>query len=145
MAKITTGYTFGLTAFSTEVCRLIAMGKTEDEVLFCKYGITPISTPQEKGKAKRQLHKLMNDPKFQECYRAIVKEIAWPAYGKATQKLVEQIDNGNDWLANKAANDVITRFHDALMGGEDKQIVVKVEGMPVLGTPPAEETDGAEK
>lgn len=49
------------------------------------------------------------------------------------------MDDSNAWLANKAANDVLTRFGPAIMGEDDKQIVVQVQGMPELGEPVDEE------
>jgi len=40
---------------------------------------------------------------------------------------------------NKAANDILSRFLPNIMGENDKQVVVKVEGMPTLGTPDADD------
>lgn len=139
MAKITTGYTFGLNARQAMACRLMAEGKDEKDVLAVIFGIGPESTDHDKRSAAIQLHKWMRKPEYAECYRAIVREIAFPAYGAAQQRLCQQIYSNNDWLANKAANDVLTRFGPYVMGEEDKQIKVVVEGMPALGTPDADD------
>ena len=135
MARVTTGYTFGLNITETLACQMLARGCTEKEVLRDLYKITEDTPLGERMKATRRLHKLMSDPKFQECFRTIVTQWAMPAFGKATGKIIEQIDNENGWLANKAANDVLTRFGPTIMGEDNKQVVIKVEGGPVLGVP----------
>ena len=55
---------------------------------------------------------------------------------------MKQVDIEDDkwgFLSNKAANDLLNRYWAVVMGEDDKQIVVKVEGMPDLGTPDADD------
>jgi hypothetical protein len=139
MAKVSTGYTFGLTITETLAAQMMAKGCTEKEVLRDLYKITEDTPIGDRNKATRKLHKLMGDPKFQECFRTIVTQATMPSIGKASSKIIEQIDNENAWLANKAANDVLTRFWPTVMGDDSKQITVKIEGMPDMGEPGAED------
>lgn len=139
MAKISTGSTFGLNAKQTAACRLLAQGNTEEEIMGLFFGIGENSTYGEKQKARKTLHRWMRLPEFQECYKAIVKEIAFGSVGAATARLIKQVNDENGWLANKASNDVLNRFAPMIMGEEDKQLVVKVVGAPEIGAPTAEE------
>ena len=78
---------------------------------------------------------VMGTPGFAECYRAMIKEMAWPVYGEAIDIIRKQLNHSNGWLANKAANDLLNRFAPVVMGEDSKAITVKIEGMPELGTP----------
>lgn len=134
MARVTSGYSFGLTTKETLACRVLALGGSEEEAI--RYLDVPENcTRGEHMKGMNRLHKLMRDPKFQECFRAIVAERTMAAYGHAVGKIIQQIDEDNGWLANKAANDVLTRFGPTIMGEDDKQVVIRVENGPVLGIP----------
>lgn len=92
-------------------------------------------TEKQISNARRRLRVLRADEKFQEYYRSLVNEWSIHHVGKAYNKLAEQIDCDQPWLANKAANDVIQHSKQMLTGMDDGTVVVKVEGMPELGTP----------
>lgn len=144
MAKITTGSTFGCTSKQTLAMQLLAEGHNiKDVAIACFDCVTEDGhqalDEKKLRKAKATIRKWQQDPKVQACYRAIIYQDAMPAYGKAFQTITKQMDDPNAWLANKAANDVLTRFGPAIMGEEDKQIVVQVQGMPELGEPVDEE------
>lgn len=140
MAKISSGSTFGLKIKETSICRMYAYGKPEDEILYYYYGIDGASTPKARAKAKKELHKLMDRTEFKECFRAIVRQETQGLYAQSLQQLSAQIKMKADsvkegWLVNKAANDIINRYHDAVMDVNSNEVVVRVEGMPTLGTP----------
>ena len=134
MAKATNGSTFGLNAEQVMIAQSMAAGHSEDEILKIYWGITKSSTPQEKQKARRELHKTQDLPGFLDCYKSEVKRLYTPVYSKALAKIAEQIDSNLPWLANKAANDILTRV-PTLIGDDDNTIRVQIEGMPELGTP----------
>ena len=85
--------------------------------------------------ATQRLKKLRHDEKFQEYYRSLVTEWSSHHVGRALNKLAEQIESDQPWLANKAANDVLQHSKQMISGMDDGTVVVKVEGMPELGTP----------
>lgn len=136
--KATTGSSFGLNAEQVMVAQAMAAGNNEDEVLRIFWQINDKSTPQERQKARRELHKWMDMPGYIECYQSEVKRLYTPIYSKALAKIAEQIDSKLPWLANKAANDVLTRI-GAMMGDNDNTVHVQIEGMPELGTPDQDE------
>ena len=84
---------------------------------------------------KSRLRNLRKNEVFQDYYRSIITEWSVHHVGKALLKIASQMDNDNPWLANKAANDVITQSKPLISGDEDNTLVVKVEGMPELGEP----------
>ena len=139
MAKITTGYTFGITKQQLQVAELLAEGVKPNEIARICFDIRAedgVSVDEAKeAKARAKVRRWMRDPKVQEAYRALLREFIVPEFARAAAKLASQIDDPNGWLANKAANDIITRFDAAVMGAEDREITVKVEGMPKMGTP----------
>lgn len=137
MAKITSGSTFGLTAPQTQAARLLAEGKSDEEVMLAVFGGDGTEACARKNRKKLTEWKRMDE--FVKCFRAIVNESGMGLYGRAMGKMVEQLDNKNPWVAQTAAREILTRFTPSLMGTEDKTVNVRVEGMPQLGTPPPDE------
>jgi len=88
---------------------------------------------------KRKLTNCKKDPKFVEYYKSILTEWSVHNVGKALNKLSEQIDSKEPWLANKAANDVLARGMKLFDGEDANTMTVRIEGMPELGTPETEE------
>lgn len=108
-------------------------GYTDEEMV---KELWPEKTQQNQIQAaKKRLRNLRRDEKFQEYYRSLVNEWSVHHVGRALKKLSEQIDSNQPWLANKAANDVLTQSKLMLTGTDDGTVVVRVEGMPELGTP----------
>lgn len=139
MAKISNGATFGVTKKQMQAVRLMADGHKLEEIAICLFdvlaedGVTVDAAKLDR--AKRKLVQWRGSDKVQQAFRALLREDMMQPVARAARKLSEQIEDGNGWLANKAANDVLTRFGPAVLGEESKQIVVRVEGMPELGAP----------
>ncbi len=141
MARISNGHSFGLNIKETAICRMYAYGKPIDEILYYHYGVDGASTPKAREKARKALKKLMDRPEFEECFRAIVRQETQGLYAQSLQKVAKQMRDDDGWLGNKAANDIMNRWHDSVMGVNSNEVVVRVEGMPTLGTPQDAEAD----
>lgn len=146
MAKVTNGHSFGLNVKEALICTLDAYGTKEEEILRVHYGITSASTPTEKRLASTKFHKLRGKPGYADCYRSIVNREMLGLYSRSLQVLDKQLDLDpksakEGWLANKAANDVINKYHDTVMGVNSNEVVVRVEGMPTLGKPEDADSD----
>lgn len=139
MAKISTGYTFGLTKTQFLACEMIFSGKSAREVarlLFpCNKKDTLEEDPSKVEYYARTIRKWMKDEKFKDCYKALLKELAYSTVGSSLQRLTKQLADNNGWLANKAANDILNKLYAVVMDENQNQVVVKVEGMPELGEP----------
>jgi len=135
MSGATKGTSFGLNTKQVHAAQLLARGYSEEDVMSVVFFINSESTPIQKREARRQLHKWYDIPGFGDCYRNEVKRLMFSSYGRAVCKIDQQIDNKNDWLANKAANDILSRATGIIMGEEDKKIVVQIDNGPEIGTP----------
>ncbi len=91
-----------------------------------------------RDRAHRLIHRTCDHPDFLDYYnRYIMKVMGYHTFGKAVNKISEQIDDPNGWLANKAANDAIGLLKGPIAGVEDNTVTVRIEGMPELGEPDA--------
>lgn len=147
MAKYSTGHALGVTRLQVQALRLFAEGNTARDVARLLFDNRSDDNPaalDDKKLARNtaRVLKWKREPAFVAAYREILREYALEDYGRSMQRLRLQVDDGNAWLANKAANDVLARVAPVVLGEEDKQIVVKVEGMPALGTPEEDADDG---
>ena len=128
----------GLTAQQLAAATLLFQGKDKDEIVkLCFDCMTEDRMGYDDAKVKKNRQKLnrwINDPRFQEYYQALVRDFAMRSYGKALNTIANQLDAGG-WLANKAANDIIQRMGNFVVGNEENTIKIQIEGMPTLGSP----------
>lgn len=108
-------------------------GFTDEEI--CKELWNTGDDERKIRNGKSRLRNLRKNEVFQDFYRSIINEWSMHHVGKAFLTIAKQMDNENPWLANKAANDVITQSKPLITGDEDNSVVIKVEGMPDIGTP----------
>lgn len=136
MAKITNGSSFGLNVKEALACTMLAQGSTEADVMMAIWNFDyKNASSGERHTYTKKLHSIMRKPEFAECYKAHVRNSVYSPYGKAMNRLANQIDSKNEWVANKAANDFLTRFGHHIDGTDGKEVVIRVEGAPVLGSP----------
>ena len=110
-------------------------GKSDEEITRELWFKFKEPAPNQLLNGKRKLQRLRKDPKFQEYYKSIVTEWSVRYVGKAMNKLGEQLDCDQPWLANKAANDVLNHAKKMVLGEDENTIHVHVEGMPEIGSP----------
>ena len=91
--------------------------------------------------AKDKLRKTKQSPRFEEYYNSMVTEFRVHGYGKAMHRLVDLVDNPNDWVAIQAANSVLNHTEKAVVSEKESQITVKIEGLPEIGVPALDESD----
>lgn len=147
MTNNSNGLRFGLKRDQALACRMILERYSLDQIVTAimkPYNEDGEIDPNKLSRGKEKLRRWMRDPKFQELYRSMIHEIAMPDVARALGKISDQIDDNNPWLANKAANDMLGRFYNDLMGVDENTVTVRVEGMPELGTPDGED-DGSER
>jgi hypothetical protein len=137
MATSRTASSIGLTKPEIFICELAFEGLPDGEIAKRVYG-TCIGQDDYKKKLNK-VRATLRKPEVQERFREMVRERALIEVGHGLKKLREQTENESGWLANKATNDLLNRMWPMVMGEEDKSVVVKIEGMPQLGTPDQEE------
>lgn len=121
-----------LQAWQVNAAEMMFRGLTDEEI--CKELFNAESVQQMKN-GKARLQNLRKNEKFQEYYRSIITEWSVHNVGRALSKLSEQIGSNKEWVANKAANDVLNQAKQFIGGMDDNTVLIKIEGMPELGTP----------
>lgn len=137
--KHTTGYTLGITPQQMQVLCMRRDGKSLDDIVKICFNVLAedgVHKDEEKvKKAKAQIRKWYRDPKINEAFRSLLQEKLMEFYGPAVAKIGEQIGSDKPWVANKAANDIIRECNTLMAREAGNEMVVKVEGMPVIGVP----------
>ena len=122
-----------LQAWQINAADMMFRGLTDEEIVRELFNTGDDEKKIYNGKAR--IRNLRKNEGFQEYYRSIITEWSLHNVGKALNRLSTQIDSPTEWLANKAANDVIQQSKAFINGSDENTVVLKVEGMPELGTP----------
>ena len=139
MAMYTTGSTLGVSRIEMMVAELVADGKDVDYIArMCFDCLSEDGRTLDENKVKKnraKVRKIMRDPKVINAHRQLLREFMAPLIGDAVKRIGAQINDKQGWLANKAANDVLSQFKGEVFGEEDKRVVIQIEGAPDIGTP----------
>ena len=68
-------------------------------------------------------------------HREDVMKNAGRNFQSAVGKLVDQMDSESESVSQRAAKELIDLFADAVLKSDDREIVVRIEGMPPIGMP----------
>lgn len=137
MRAIQTASNYGLNKQEMAVCKMAFDGFSDGAIADAVFGKSVGQNDYKRKRAK--VKAILLRPNVQEKYREMMRQHALLDVGHGMKNLREQADNENAWIANKATNDLLNRAWPFVMGTEDKSLVVRVEGMPQLGTPDSEE------
>jgi len=121
-----------LQAWQITAAEMMFQGHTNDDII---RAVWPKTKPSSFTYKRKMLRDLLKDETFMEYYRSIITEWTVHSTGPALKKLRSQLDSEKEWLANKAANDIINQSKMVITGADDNTVVVKLEGMPELGSP----------
>lgn len=95
--------------------------------------------PEEDAAAQEAVRKLMNTAEYNDMFNQAMRSEITRLYPNAINRMAQQVnDTGNPWLANKAANDIATRYDKLLQGDAGNVVTIKFEGMPEIGVPDGE-------
>ncbi len=131
-----------LTRQQAVAVQLMVDGKTLDEiavVIFDCRDENGLTDPKKIASAKTKLGKWRASTAVQTAYKNLLMDAVRPFVGRAIQRLCAQLDSENDWIVNKSANDLLTRFAPLALGTDDKTIHVVIDGGPTLGVPVLDE------
>lgn len=125
-----------LVGWQINVAQMMFRGMTDEEICVEQFHIDK----EDKKKMKygrEKLRKLRKNEKFQEFYKSMITEWTVKYIGPALTKLASQINNKNDWLANKACNDILNQSKH-FTGADDNTVTIKIDSGIELGTPDGE-------
>ena len=126
-----------MTAKIESFIRMEARGESADDILREIFKLDPETCdPAEKNKAYQQMWRWRHRPDAQAVWDDEVRNVVKHCIPRAMNRLKSQVDNQNDWVANKASNDVINLAKTTgIFQDNEKAINVKIEGLPDIGSP----------
>lgn len=126
-----------MTAKIENFIRMEARGEAADDILREIFHLDPETCgPDVKQRAYQQMYRWRHRPDAQAIWEDEMRVRVRKYVPMAVGRLHNQIDNENDWVANKAANDVINLAKTTgIFQNEEKAINVKIEGLPDIGSP----------
>lgn len=131
-----------LTAQMENVIRAKARGEPTAQIIQEYYGISPEDTKAFHN-AECKISDLQHRPDYDSIWADELSKVVKRGVPSAISKLYSQLNNKNDWLANKAAIDLITLASKlGAIKNEESSVKVTFEGMPDLGSPDQPEEDG---
>ena len=128
-----------MTAKIETMIRMEARGESHADVLKECFGLGPDCDPIEKHNAEVKMSRWRRRPDAKPIWDDELAANVRRRVPGAISRLDKQIDNENDWVANKAANDYIGLAKAlGVIKTEETAIKVQIEGMPDLGSPDEE-------
>ena len=125
-----------MTARIENFLRMEARGEPHDVVLREIFGEEVLKDPKKKGNAESTMCRWRHRPDAQAIWDDEMKARVRRRVPAAIERLERQLDNSNDWIVNKAANDYINLAKTTgIFQTEEKAINVRIEGMPDIGSP----------
>lgn len=126
-----------ITARIENFIRMEARGEPADDILRKVFNLDPDNCdPKEKNKAYQQMWRWRHRPDAEAIWQDELKATVRRHVPISLNRIKSQVDSDTEWLANKAANDVlILAGKVGVIKSEETALKVEISGMPDLGTP----------
>lgn len=127
-----------LTVEMEKFIRLEAEGLSTPEIALELFGKK--TTDPDYHSLECKFSRWRKHPRYDEIWKDQVDRSCYRLMSKSKRRIERQIDSQEEWLANKAANDLMAFSKSRLYGDEENTVSIHIEGMPNLGTPDQDET-----
>lgn len=125
-----------MTAQIENFIRMEARGEPHDKILEELFGPDYVTDKVKKNAAESKMTRWRHRPDAQAIWDDEMKARVRRRVPAAIERLERQLDNSNDWIVNKAANDYINLAKTTgIFQNEERAINVRIEGMPDIGSP----------
>ena len=126
-----------MTARIENFIRAEARGEPHDQILREQFGIDPDNCdPKDKARAEQYMYRWRHRPDADAIWQDELKAVVRRCVPNAAIRIRNQINSDTEWLANKAANDVLTLAgRIGVVKNEETALTVQVTGMPDIGSP----------
>ena len=125
-----------MTAKIENFIRAEARGEPHDKILLEHFGIDENSDPKERNRAEQQAWRWRHRPDAEAIWQDELKATVRRRVPASVNRITKQIDSDTDWLANKAANDILTLAgRIGVIKTEETALQVQIQGMPDIGSP----------
>jgi len=125
-----------LTSDQERFVRMSAQGCSRAEILKAVFGLDPETAPDnELHNADNKMSRWRKHPDFEAVWKDEVRSILYGCTSEAIQTIRRQMREKDDWLQNKAANDLLNYGKAQIYGDEERTVHVQIEGLPDIGSP----------
>ena len=116
--------------------RMSAQGCSRAEILKRVFKLDIETAPEnEVHNADNKMTRWRKHPDFEQVWKDEVRAILYGCTSEAIQTIRKQMREKDDWLQNKAANDLLNYGKQQIYGDEEKTVHVQIDGMPDIGSP----------
>jgi len=126
-----------MTARIENFIRMEARGEPADDILRKVFNLDPETcTDQEKNRAYQQMYRWRHRPDADAIWQDELKATVRRHVPVSIKRIKTQVDSDTEWLANKAANDVLVLAGKiGVIQNQETALKVEISGMPDLGSP----------
>ena len=125
-----------LTSDQERFVRMSAQGCSRPEILKAVFGLDIATAPEKEiHNADAKMSRWRKHPDFEPTWKDEVKTILLGCTSEAIQTIKRQMREKDDWLQNKAANDLLNYGKAQIFGDEERTVHVQIEGLPDIGSP----------
>jgi len=125
-----------LTAEQDAFVRMEANGCTGAEIIKALWNIEP-DDPGYHAK-ECMISRWRKHPLYAETWKDEVQKQCMPMLTMALRKLKKQASTDEQWLGNKAANDLLAFAKGRVFAEDERTVNVQITGLPDIGTPDGE-------
>jgi len=120
--------------------RMEARGEPHRKILEECFNVPPDADLKTVHNAECRMSDWRKRPEYESIWQDELRATVRRCVPGAMRRITEQVNNENDWVANKAANDCITlATRVGAIRTEDSALNVRIEGMVDLGSPEQDE------
>ena len=125
-----------MTAQIENFLRMEARGEEHAAVLEQVFGPEYVTDPVKKNAAESKMARWRKRPDAKAIWDDEIGSTVRRRLPGALSRILQQIDGSNDWLANKAANDIVVLAKTlGIVKSDETAMKVQIEGLPDLGSP----------
>jgi len=125
-----------LTADQERFIRMSAQGCSRKEIIKTIFGMDIETAPEnEVHNIDNKMSRWRKLPEFETIWKDEVRSILYGCTSEAIQTIRKQMREKDDWLQNKAANDLLNYSKQQIYGDEEKTVHVQIDGLPEIGSP----------
>jgi len=126
-----------MTARIENFIRMEARGESADEILRQIFHLDPETCGEKvKQNAYQQMYRWRHRPDADAIWQDELKATVRRHVPVSIKRIKTQVDSDTEWLANKAANDVLVLAGKiGVIQNQETALKVEISGMPDLGSP----------
>lgn len=116
--------------------RMEARGESRKDIFREVFGIDiETASKDEIHAADCKLSRWRQWPCYEATWKDEVKRVLFGCTSTAIRTLNKQMTEKDDWLQNKAANDLLNYGKGQIFGEDERAVHVQIEGLPDIGSP----------